>query len=326
MDRMSEAVEDAIVILYGVSRAYKESANCRLEAQYAVQQQKDLVPLMMEDGYQAKGWLGLILGTRMYYRFSPAAVATEEAFTESLNSLTREIDLRGKKPQSANRATAATSAVIPEAVPPNPESRPTARPTPVPVLVSTPEPAPVSALPEPVAAVTPQQQAAADNSWFSPSLHQPGADALAGQPATGTAGAVALLDMPTLVELVDRMQSRADADRRAMASTAEQQQTLLLEARVQAAVEQERLRVAEANLRQQQLASLHSRLEAVHSAGLLESHELHALEDALEDSLDAAATAGGDESHRTAAQMMALAGRTASDTAFARQLRRKFLR
>ena len=32
MDAMSDAIEGAEVMLYGVSLAYKESANCRLEA------------------------------------------------------------------------------------------------------------------------------------------------------------------------------------------------------------------------------------------------------------------------------------------------------
>ena len=36
--RMSDAVEGAEVMIYGVSRRYKESANCRLEANYAHQQ------------------------------------------------------------------------------------------------------------------------------------------------------------------------------------------------------------------------------------------------------------------------------------------------
>ena len=36
--RMSDAVEGSEVILYGVSKRYKESANCRLEANYAHQQ------------------------------------------------------------------------------------------------------------------------------------------------------------------------------------------------------------------------------------------------------------------------------------------------
>ena len=32
MDAMSDAIEGADVMLYGVSLAYKESANCRMEA------------------------------------------------------------------------------------------------------------------------------------------------------------------------------------------------------------------------------------------------------------------------------------------------------
>ncbi len=39
VDAMSDAVEGAEVVLYGVSRGYKESANCRLEANYAHQQE-----------------------------------------------------------------------------------------------------------------------------------------------------------------------------------------------------------------------------------------------------------------------------------------------
>ena len=35
VEAMADAVEGAAVMCYGVSRAYKESANCRLEAQYA---------------------------------------------------------------------------------------------------------------------------------------------------------------------------------------------------------------------------------------------------------------------------------------------------
>ena len=34
MDAMSDAIEGADVMLYGVSLAYKESANCRLEASH----------------------------------------------------------------------------------------------------------------------------------------------------------------------------------------------------------------------------------------------------------------------------------------------------
>ena len=43
VEAVSEAVEDAAVMCYGISQAYKESTNCRLEAQYAFQQELDMV-------------------------------------------------------------------------------------------------------------------------------------------------------------------------------------------------------------------------------------------------------------------------------------------
>jgi hypothetical protein len=96
MDAMSDAIEGADVMLYGVSLAYKESANvrvashgafspadvwidafywvcvwltlrvvaaaatvlqCRLEANYAHQQELDMIPLMMQADYSPMGWV-----------------------------------------------------------------------------------------------------------------------------------------------------------------------------------------------------------------------------------------------------------------------------
>ena len=36
------------------------------EANYGHQQELDMIPLMMQKDYSPKGWLGLILGTRMW--------------------------------------------------------------------------------------------------------------------------------------------------------------------------------------------------------------------------------------------------------------------
>jgi hypothetical protein len=41
-----------------------------MEANYAHQQELDMIPLMMQKDYSPKGWLGLILGTRMWYAIS----------------------------------------------------------------------------------------------------------------------------------------------------------------------------------------------------------------------------------------------------------------
>ena len=94
---MSAAVEDCAVMCYGISQAYKESTNCRMEAQYAFQQQKDMVPLMLEEGYRAKGWLGMILGVRLYYKFCGLVLASESAFQAKVDELCRELGERGKR-------------------------------------------------------------------------------------------------------------------------------------------------------------------------------------------------------------------------------------
>lgn len=45
---------------------------CRTEAEYAFQQRKKIVPLIMESGYRPTGWLGALIGTRLYFDLSDA--------------------------------------------------------------------------------------------------------------------------------------------------------------------------------------------------------------------------------------------------------------
>jgi hypothetical protein len=96
VEAMAAAVEGAAVMCYGISRAYKESANCRLEAQYAYQREKDMVPLMMEEGYRADGWLGMLLGVRLYYVFFGNTLSSDAGFEGKMEELCRELGERGK--------------------------------------------------------------------------------------------------------------------------------------------------------------------------------------------------------------------------------------
>ena len=98
---MAAAVEDAAVVCYCLSSAYKESTNCRMEAQYAHQQQKDMVPLMVEEGYRADGWLGMLLGTRLYYVFFGSTLSSDAAFEGKMEELCRELGERGKGVETA---------------------------------------------------------------------------------------------------------------------------------------------------------------------------------------------------------------------------------
>ena len=81
---------------YGISQAYKESTNCRLEAQYAFQQEVDMIPLMMREDYKAKGWLGMLLGVRLYYKFCGSVLESEREFDVKVAELCRELGERGK--------------------------------------------------------------------------------------------------------------------------------------------------------------------------------------------------------------------------------------
>ena len=46
VDAMAVAIDGAAVMLSCLSLAYKESANCRMEAQYGHQQNVDMIPLV----------------------------------------------------------------------------------------------------------------------------------------------------------------------------------------------------------------------------------------------------------------------------------------
>ncbi|XP_072020743.1 uncharacterized protein [Amphiura filiformis] len=69
VDAMADAVQNSAVVLMCMSERYKESSNCRSEAQYAHKLKRPIIPLLMEEGYDPDGWLGFILGTKLYYKF-----------------------------------------------------------------------------------------------------------------------------------------------------------------------------------------------------------------------------------------------------------------
>lgn len=62
IDGMAQAVERASVVLLCMSKDYKESHNCKLEANYAVLKRAPYICLKLEEGYEPDGWLGIILG------------------------------------------------------------------------------------------------------------------------------------------------------------------------------------------------------------------------------------------------------------------------
>lgn len=94
LESMARAVENASVVLVGVSQKYKESPNCRSEAEYTFQLHKDIIPLMMDYRYKPDGWLGLIVGSKFWIDFSD-----RHKVDTNVDKLIKELGGRGKTAQ-----------------------------------------------------------------------------------------------------------------------------------------------------------------------------------------------------------------------------------
>jgi len=81
LEAMATAVEQAFMVLICVSQKYKDSPNCRMEGEYASNLHKRVIFLKVED-YQPDGWLGIMLGAKLWYNFY-----RDEKFEESLASV-----------------------------------------------------------------------------------------------------------------------------------------------------------------------------------------------------------------------------------------------
>jgi len=91
LEAMAKAVENAIVMLVCLTQSYKESPNCRTEAEYAFRLKKAVVPVKFESHYVPDGWLGALIGSKLVHDFS-------EGWTDKgLCDLYRDLGERGKK-------------------------------------------------------------------------------------------------------------------------------------------------------------------------------------------------------------------------------------
>ena len=56
LESMANAIEESKCVLMGMTEQYKLSSNCRLEAEYAVQLNKPIIPLILQKNYKPDGW------------------------------------------------------------------------------------------------------------------------------------------------------------------------------------------------------------------------------------------------------------------------------
>ncbi|CAK8680829.1 unnamed protein product [Clavelina lepadiformis] len=78
--KMAEAVENADLFLMFATKHYMTSENCQMEAAYAKDLKKTIIPIKVEQGYKPNNWLGLFCAKELYYDFSNCKF--EEKFNE----------------------------------------------------------------------------------------------------------------------------------------------------------------------------------------------------------------------------------------------------
>ena len=287
-----------------------------------------MVPLMMEEGYRPTGWLGLILGTRLWYPFYGFAIETDAGFTQQMDTVVRDIGDRGKGvgravsegvPPAASRAPAPAPAPARQAAPPRasspvpapapaPEPTPAPRtparaPAPAPAPAPDPAPAPAPAraqspalapAPEPVAhrPVTP----VADQSF---SMQQLSPQTAAVQLQTGAGGSFAELSMfvkeqqTLLIEqqtLLLEQQKETRQEMEAKLEQAKQDMDAKAKADLDKLREEMTPRELPPAISDAELTALQARFESLHAAQLLTDEELYASEDLCADFLELQAT------------------------------------
>ena len=78
-----------------------------MEARWAASQ-IDCIPLMMQGAFRpnAKGWLGVLLGSRVWYAFWACRELEDEAkFEQRVDAVAREIGLRGRRQRTRKKTT-----------------------------------------------------------------------------------------------------------------------------------------------------------------------------------------------------------------------------
>ena len=93
------------------------------------------VPLLMEEAYRPSGWLGLLLGSRLYFVLDPEVLADRARYEATLNDVTQEVRRRAPlkasglgEGQRNGQAAAASPAAVEEAASQPAPAREPARP------------------------------------------------------------------------------------------------------------------------------------------------------------------------------------------------------
>ena len=209
-------------------------------------------------------WLGLIMGTKLYYTFTEDLLSNESVFEQRMDDLCREI---GNKGQQARLPEA-----VPPALAPALASTLTSVPAPVPPPAPTTEQA-TTVLPS----TTQLQTQVTPESRFTPSV-QPMTQHEDVSPATCRAGVASVGGLADLMTLMreERLEARADrADMEARFGARLEAQEAEMKARLEAKDAELEAKIAQLTapepeaITDEDLVALQIRLEGMHASKLI---------------------------------------------------------
>ncbi|KAK3098736.1 hypothetical protein FSP39_022570 [Pinctada imbricata] len=110
LESMARGIENASVVLLCYSEKYKDSQNCRTEAEYTYKLKKETIPLRMQTNYAPDGWLGILIGSKLFYDFSGVKYPIESKYKELLRALNNQ-DSIPEEPTAISKLQSATAAM-----------------------------------------------------------------------------------------------------------------------------------------------------------------------------------------------------------------------
>lgn len=276
---------------------------------------------MLQEGYRPSGWLGLLIGSKLYFSFHPAAVETDADFSKKMDALERELGDRGR----------GVSSRMSEGVPPSVAGR-SLSPAGAPALARAEAPAPAPA-PVPAHSLTPEPAYASDRS-FTPSMQLSSPMPAPLNASDATASLVSVLleheerQQKLMLEREEKLREEAKAEKDEL-----RQEIATMWAATQKLREEVSPAPPAEAISEDQMVALQGRLEALHEAELLSDDELFKFGDMIADFAEARATIGVvtmEIVHTNHAigkvhKIIAVSETVSRNPMLARQLRRKFM-
>eukprot|EP00038_Savillea_parva_P000847 m.99120 g.99120 ORF g.99120 m.99120 type:complete len:1093 (+) comp10296_c1_seq1:67-3345(+) len=102
LEAMAMAVENAYTVIVVLSEAYKNSTACRTEAEYAYTLKKTMIPVKNNEEFNASGWLGALMGTKLWFSFGGLA---RSQFESKMDALILELERVSRREQPVRRAS-----------------------------------------------------------------------------------------------------------------------------------------------------------------------------------------------------------------------------